>query len=419
MTVGTTLSSISAEGNGVTTSFAYPFLVPSSSELVVTFTDADSNATILTTSAFSVSGVGSATGGTVTYPLSGGTPIAAGTTLTIARQLPLIQGTSLANQGPTFAAIESALDYVTMLVQQIENQAARAIQINPADTAFATPLPIAAVRAGQYMAFDSEGNPIAALSAPGTTPISTTMQPIVEAATIAEALALLGLGGAFPRTAQNLSTSTYLAAAANGTFYGVTGSGTTQILPAASASNDVSFGFLTLSDFTLASADGAILGGGIDATSISVPAGGFIAVQSDGAHWRIFSASPNIFGYATESWVGSWVGSLGLATESWVESYTSPGSSPEVAGYRTYPDGTIEQWGEWSAPSGAGPDNTVNYNIAFPWGCFNVVVTLIDNGDANGGISVDATSATGFNVHQDYSGGQSSTYSIFWRAVGK
>ena len=38
MTIGTTISSITVQGNGVTTSFAYPFLMPNAAFAVVTYT---------------------------------------------------------------------------------------------------------------------------------------------------------------------------------------------------------------------------------------------------------------------------------------------------------------------------------------------------------------------------------------------
>lgn len=193
MTIGTTLSTITVDGNGVTTTFTYPFLIPQASDAVVTYTDANSNAAVLLSSQYSITGTGNENGGTVTYPLSGGTPIVSGTFLTIERLLPEIQGTSLSNQGPTFSAIEDALDYLTMLIQQVNDFADRAIVINPADTVLPTPLPIAAVRAGQYLGFDSSGQPIAATPAGVGIPISVAMQPVVEASTTAVAGRLLGM----------------------------------------------------------------------------------------------------------------------------------------------------------------------------------------------------------------------------------
>lgn len=196
MTIGTTLNTITVDGNGATTTFTYPFLIPLPSDAVVTFTDANSNGTVLLTSQYSITGTGNENGGTVTYPLSGGTPIAAGTFLTIERLLPEIQSTSLSNQGPTFSAIEGALDYLTMLIQQVTNVADRAIVINPADTVLPTPLPIASVRAGQFLTFDSQGNPTVANTVGGGAVVSAAMQPVVAASTLSNAVTALFTGAA-------------------------------------------------------------------------------------------------------------------------------------------------------------------------------------------------------------------------------
>jgi hypothetical protein len=59
-----------------------------------------------------------------------------------------------------------------------------------------TALPPAAQRALTYMAFDTSGNPIAALASPGTTPVSSAMAAVVAAATLALARTAMGLGAA-------------------------------------------------------------------------------------------------------------------------------------------------------------------------------------------------------------------------------
>ena len=121
-TVSTQTSSTITEGNGATTSFAYGFNIPSASDAVVTVlntTVTPNTITTLSATQYTITGIGNATGGVVTYPITG-SPLAAGYYLTISRIVPLIQTTSIKNQGPTFAAIEGALDYLTYEVQQLE-----------------------------------------------------------------------------------------------------------------------------------------------------------------------------------------------------------------------------------------------------------------------------------------------------------
>lgn len=123
-TVSTTASSTTAQGNGVTSQFTFAFDIPSASNAVVTITDttvSPTTNTVLSPTQYTITGIGLSTGGSVTYPKSG-SPLANGQYITIARVLPLIQTTSLCNQGVTFCAIEHALDYLTMITQQIQTE---------------------------------------------------------------------------------------------------------------------------------------------------------------------------------------------------------------------------------------------------------------------------------------------------------
>lgn len=129
-TISTTQSSVVDQGNGVTTSFSYGFLIPNAGDVIVTFTDTNGAQTILSPTQYTITGLGVVTGGAVTYPLAG-SPIASGTTLTIQRQLPLVQSTSVSKQGPTFAAIENALDQQTMIAQQLSGSAITGPVVSP------------------------------------------------------------------------------------------------------------------------------------------------------------------------------------------------------------------------------------------------------------------------------------------------
>lgn len=120
-TLTTTTNSVIALGDGVTSVFSYNFIIPNASQAVVVYTDATGTSTTLTPSQYTITGLNNSAGGTVTYPTSG-SPIASGTTLTISRIVTYVQTTSIANQGPTFKAIENSLDYLTMQTQQLANQ---------------------------------------------------------------------------------------------------------------------------------------------------------------------------------------------------------------------------------------------------------------------------------------------------------
>lgn len=202
MTVSTTLNKITYVGDGSTTVFPFSFPAVAAADIQVLFTDLNGNITTL------VQGPGAAqyqlvlnppispnptaTGGTVTYnPL--GTPIPLGTQLTIIRVLPLNQQTSFANQGALYqSVIEQTFDFITMLAQQVLEVQNRALNVAVSDPIPST-LPAVASRKNLVLGFDNNGNPIAVSTAPAGT-ISSAMAPVVNAASIATARTLLGLG---------------------------------------------------------------------------------------------------------------------------------------------------------------------------------------------------------------------------------
>lgn len=122
MTIRNQVSSVTAEGNGVTTSWTFTFLIPTTASCQVQVYDTTvdpATTSSIGSSQFSVSGIGVTTGGTLTYPLSG-SPLSTGQYLTISRVLPIVQETSIRNQGNFYpAAVESALDNLTMIAQQL------------------------------------------------------------------------------------------------------------------------------------------------------------------------------------------------------------------------------------------------------------------------------------------------------------
>lgn len=205
MTVTTTLNKIIYPGNGSTTVFPFTFSVPANgaADIQVFFTSVIGVVTQL------VQGPGASqyqlslnpasgtnptpVGGTVTYN-PGGSPIPSGSFLTIVRVLPLSQNTSLATQTTLIQAVlEQGLDYSMMVSQQVLEIQNRALVVNLSDPT-PNPLPAVASRANLFLAFDSSGNPIAAAPSGANAPVSSVMQPVVNAATLALARTNLGLG---------------------------------------------------------------------------------------------------------------------------------------------------------------------------------------------------------------------------------
>lgn len=128
MTVSTNDNREDYSGNDSTTVFPYGFKIFSDSDLVVIVTDSDGNETTKTlTTDYTVSGAGDASGGNVTYPVSG-SPLATGETLTILREVDVTQETAFRNQGSLYLeALETALDRVVMICQQLFEKIGRAL----------------------------------------------------------------------------------------------------------------------------------------------------------------------------------------------------------------------------------------------------------------------------------------------------
>jgi len=195
-TVNTSSNKTIALGNGSATQFAFGFIGVAAAYIGVIFTDANGNETVLTrgsgTTQYQISlnapvtGAIWGLGGTVTYNANG-TPIAAGTTLTIFRTLPLTQAISLQNQNSLSSlgnGAETGLDTLEMQLQQIAENIARAIVAPIVDATPPAPLPPIAQRANQAAVFDSNGNLVAG-ALPSSGVIPTAMQSVVSAATLA------------------------------------------------------------------------------------------------------------------------------------------------------------------------------------------------------------------------------------------
>jgi hypothetical protein len=206
MTINTSSNKSIVLGNGSQTQFAFGFIGVAAAFISVIFTDANGNETVLGQGSGAsqyqivlnspVAGALWGVGGTVTYDPSG-TPIAAGTSLTIFRTIPLTQAISLQNLislSTVSNGAEMGLDMLEMQLQQVSELFSRAIvaPIVDPDTIDLT-LPAAAQRANLVLGFDGNGDVIATAT-PASGTISSAMQPVVNAASLAAGRTALGLG---------------------------------------------------------------------------------------------------------------------------------------------------------------------------------------------------------------------------------
>jgi microcystin-dependent protein len=197
MTIETTAVKVVALGNGATTVWPFTFMIPALEDVTLTLVDvASGNQTVIAPIQYTVAGLGNPAGGSVTYPLSG-SPVASTTQVVVERRMPLKQETDLQNQGAAYPeTIEDALDYLTMVAQQLQDQINRSIVFNVADSSTVT-LPSATARANKVLGFDSGGNAIAVAALSPSVTVSAAMIPVVTAPTTNAALTALGFPGAF------------------------------------------------------------------------------------------------------------------------------------------------------------------------------------------------------------------------------
>ena len=136
MTIASTTSFNRYAGNDVATVFPYTFKLLSEDHLEVIIADSDDVQTTLTLNVhFELSGVGDANGGDVTTldltSVCGQAALPTGWTLVAHRVPPATQLTDLVNQGGFFAEVhEHTFDYLTMLVQHLQEQIALCPQVS-------------------------------------------------------------------------------------------------------------------------------------------------------------------------------------------------------------------------------------------------------------------------------------------------
>ena len=156
MTVASTTNKASYNGNGSQSVFAYTFKI---------FVDADIKVYVGTTlktinTHYTLSGVGATGGGNVTFT-SGNIPAAGTGNVTLLRSLALTQGVDLVNYGRFDAeVVESQYDKLTMMVQQLQEQADRTIRFNTtvSDAGGVEITDTVAERSNKVLAYDNAGD---------------------------------------------------------------------------------------------------------------------------------------------------------------------------------------------------------------------------------------------------------------------
>lgn len=161
-----TVSSISRvagpySGNDSTVEFPFSFKVFSKSDLLVVLTDDEGiEQELVLDSGYSATlnaDQDAAPGGTVTLPSA----LVTGQKLTITSGIEALQGANIQSLGGFYpSVINTALDRLTILIQQALNSIGRSVKLPISDGENSITLPTAAARAGKALGFDSSGLPI-------------------------------------------------------------------------------------------------------------------------------------------------------------------------------------------------------------------------------------------------------------------
>lgn len=287
--------------DGINAQFFFAFKVFAASDIVVTQTNLSSvDSTLVLTTNYTVSlnaDQNANPGGSITctsVPTSG-------FYITLTSDVPETQGLTLTNSGGFYPAVlNDALDRVTILVQQEDEQLGRALVLPVSVSGVSTQLPRPV--AGQYLAWDGSGLSVinAAGPASGAT-VSSPMVPVVGAASLTAALTLLGGASII-----NVANSTYQwLTGMTGTVNAIVGTPASQ--PAAYTAGQVfrfpSIGANTSSTITLKvgtlPAQNVVRLDGTALASGDIPANGTVEVMHDGTQFRLPDVAPGIRQTAT------------------------------------------------------------------------------------------------------------------------
>lgn len=130
MTMSSSVSKVTLNGDGVQTSWPFSFKVWKAADLEVSITNAEGVTTVVSNWSVELAGVG----GTVTYPTSG--PILpSGSKITIARSMDFLQDVDMVS-GTRWdpEVVETALDQATAERQQLKEKLERAVVVDIADS---------------------------------------------------------------------------------------------------------------------------------------------------------------------------------------------------------------------------------------------------------------------------------------------
>ncbi|MBK8270526.1 MAG: hypothetical protein IPK83_20400 [Planctomycetes bacterium] len=197
--ITTQLNRVTYTGDGVTTDFPFAAVVLAQTDLVVVQETISSGVSVVKSlgSDYTITGVQDAAG----RYTAGITVVAAVAPSALYRWIiyqdpALTQGVDLVDNGllPVETQIELPLDRLTLMVQRQKARIDRSLSQADGDATDIARLPVKVSRASKFLAFDSNGDPIAAAgTSANLTPVSGFMDTLLDDADAATARATLGV----------------------------------------------------------------------------------------------------------------------------------------------------------------------------------------------------------------------------------
>ena len=179
-------------GTGLVATYPFTFKVFQASDLLVVENVSGVQSTLNLTTDYTVAlnaDQNNNPGGSITL-VAGNLPV--GETVTLSSQVAQLQGLNITNFSAFLpSVITNALDYLTILVQQLSTTLGRAMTFPLSDgTSLTTQLPPAASRANLFLSFDSLGQPTISAGLSSVS-VSSAMVPVVGSSTIQNAAELI------------------------------------------------------------------------------------------------------------------------------------------------------------------------------------------------------------------------------------
>ena len=159
MTISSTTTKNSYSGNGSTTTFAYGFYIPASTDIQVIVRAATGTETVKAegtgSTNYAITNVGNANGGNIVFVTA---PVS-GETVVLRRNTAKTQATDYVANDPFPAEThEDALDKLTIIGQDLQEQIDRSLKISRTNTMTSTEFTVGSSdRASKILAFDSSG----------------------------------------------------------------------------------------------------------------------------------------------------------------------------------------------------------------------------------------------------------------------